>query len=700
MGMMTRMRDHAHVFIIAFAVVFIAFWVISDINPAELLRGSRNEIGNIDGKSITYQEYQDMVEQVIKERKKENPTMETDENAIASVREQIWGDYITRAVIDHAVKDLNISVTDQEINDWVRSDNPPEVLAKYFRDSTTGTFNRENYMLFLSKPEPANREAMIQIEKQLKDELTRTKLTTALSGAIHVSEQDLRNKFIDQNLQLSASYVYFDPRTLAAKDTAAPTEQEYKDYYERNLRQFKTKELRKVKYVLFPEIPSSSDSNAIRNELNALADEARGGADFLELVKNSSEQQYQDQWFGRQMMGNPAMDKLFSEPVGSIVGPLATETGYSIYKILDQRQGTETLNEASHILFRTDGGQDDATQKQKAMDALQKAKSGQDFGALAAKLSEEPGASERKGALGWFGKGRMVPEFETAVNKAKIGEIVGPVKTQFGYHVIKVTARSAQEIKYAELRMSIKASAGTRDDLLAKARDFAYLANDKSLEEEAKYQKMKLEETPEFAKQSGSYIPNIGVNPALLKFAFENKIGTISDVFRASNGYVVCMVSDKRPEGHKPLEDVREQIKPQVVADRQMRKTLEIAANAQKGRNSLQEIAASRAGLTVSTTGSFSLSAGAPGVGRDEAFNGTLLGMKEGQISKPIRGMRGVFIVQLQSKGGFDETAFKVKKSELRQQTLSQIQNEFIQSWLEQMKDKIKVVDNRDRFYR
>jgi peptidyl-prolyl cis-trans isomerase D len=700
MGMMTRMRDHAHVFIIAFAVVFIAFWVISDINPSELLRGSQNEIGNIDGRSITYQDFQQVVDQVVEERKKENPTMDMDENAMASVREQIWNDYITRAVIDRAVTQLNITVTDQEINDWVRSDNPPEVLAKYFRDSTTGVLNRENYMLFLSKPEPQNREAMIQIEKQLKDELTRTKLTTALSGAIQISEQDLRSKFSEQNLQLNASYIHFDPRTIAAKDTGAPTDEEYKVFYEKNKRQFKTKELRKLKYVLFPEIPASGDSASVRNELNALVAEARGGADFLELVKNSSEQQYQDQWVSRQMMGSQVVDQIFGQPVGAIVGPIAGEAGYSIYKILDQRSGTEVLNEASHILFRTDGGQDNAKQNQKALEALAQAKSGADFGALAAKLSEEPGAADRKGALGWFGKGRMVPEFETAVNKAKVGEIIGPVKTQFGYHIVKVTNRSSMEIKYAEIRMSIKPSARTRDDLLEKARNFAYFANEKSLEEEANYQKLKLEETPEFAKQSGSYIPNIGVNASLMKFAFENGIGTISDVYRASNGYVVCMVSEKLPEGYKPLEDLKEQIRPQVIVDRQMRRTMEFAKTAQSGKNSLQDIAASKPGLSVSPTGSFSISAGAPGVGRDEAFIGTLLGMKEGQISKPVRGMRGVFILQLHSKSGFDETAYKVKKNELRQQNLGQLQNEFIQAWLDQMKEKIAVTDNRDRFFR
>ena len=400
------------------------------------------------------------------------------------------------------------------------------------------------------------------------------------------------------------------------------------------------------------------------------------------------------------MLGTQVVDKLFSAPVGSIVGPLPSETGLSLYKILEQRAGTEVLNEAAHILFRTDGGQNDAEQKQKAENALQRARSGEDFGELAAKLSEEPGAADRKGSLGWFGKGRMVAEFETAVNNAKVGEVTGPVKTQFGYHIIKVTNRSSMEIKYAEIRMSIKPSSSTRDDLLEKARNFAYFANEKSLEEEANYQKLKVEETPEFSQQSGSYIPNIGVNPSLMKFAFESSVGTLSDVHRASNGYVVCMVSDERPEGFKSLEEVKEQIKPQVVSDRQFIKTMAHAKSLMAGKKSLQDMAASKPGLIVQPTGSFTISSGPPGIGRDEALIGTLLGMKEGQVRGPVRGMRGVYIVQLNNRSGFDETAYKVKKTELRQQNLNQLQNEFIQSWLDQMKEHISITDNRDRFYR
>lgn len=102
---------------------------------------------------------------------------------------------------------------------------------------------------------------------------------------------------------------------------------------------------------------------------------------------------------------------------------------------------------ASHILFMIPEGAPEAEVKKKeeaAKAALEKAKAtktDEEFNALAKELSEEPGAKERGGDLGLFSKEMMVPEFADAAFAAKVGEVVGPVKSQFGYHVIKVTDR-------------------------------------------------------------------------------------------------------------------------------------------------------------------------------------------------------------------------------------------------------------------
>lgn len=700
MGMMTKMRDNAHVFIIAFAVVFVAFWVFSDLDLGSIMQGSMNEIGNVGGKAISYQEFQDVVERAAEQRKQQNNGRDLTENDYMQIREQVWNDFVTQTIVEQAIEEFGITVSDEEITDWVFSDEPPQQLAQYFMDST-GRFNRDAYQQFLRNPGPENQQALVAIESQLRSELLRSKLTNILTSSVIVSEGSVRAKYIEQNTDFVSSYVFFDPRVFAGADTAAPSQDEYEHYYEKYKERFKTEDMRKLKYVVFPDVPSKGDTTAIVNELNTLKELAVGGQDFLELVANNSVTPYDSsRWFTRDQVGPDVAKQVFSQPVGSIVGPVPNETGLSLYKIMAERTSDNVMYHASHVLLRTDGGQDDAAQKAKAEQVLAKAKAGADFAALAAQYSEEPGAAERGGDLSWFGKGRMVKEFEDAVFGARPGDIKGVIKTQFGYHVIKVHDRSTRELRLAEIRMDIRSGSGTRDAIFERARDFAYFASESGFEAEAATRKLQVLETPEFAKQTGSYIPNLGTNPALLKFAFENGVGEISEVHQSSAGYTVAMVSEERPAGYRSLDEVREQIKPQVVYERQLANTLKKARSIAGKGKSLEEIAASRSGLVVATTPPYKLQSGVPNVGSDQAFIGRMLALKPGGITEPFRGQRGIYVARLDSKSAFDDTGYKVKKDEIRQQLLSSTQNEFIQSWIEQRRNEIDIVDNRDKFFR
>ncbi len=699
MAMMTKMRDHAHVFIIAFVVIFVAFWVVSDLDVSSIMQGSYNEIGNINGQPITYQDFQARVEQVAEQRRQQNEGKDLSENDYTSIREQVWNDFVTQGVIENAIEEFNITVSDQEITDWIRGSNPPQQLTQYFVDSL-GAFNSEAYKQFLDNPGTENQQALLQIEDQLRSELLRIKLTNVINSSVIISEGDIRAKYVEQNTEFVASYTLFDPRIIAATDTAAPTDAENEQFYQKYKERYKIEDLRKLNYVLFPDVPSKDDSNSVRSELTTLTDLAEGGMDFLELVNENSEVQYADNWVARDQVSAPVANEVFGQPVGSIVGPLAGETGFSIYKVIEQREGEKLLYRASHILLRTDGGQDDATQKAKAEEAYAKAKAGEDFGALVTEYSEEPGASERAGDLSWFTKERMVSEFSDPVFKSKVGQILGPVKSQFGYHVIEVTGRSTSEIKLAEIRMSVRAGSRTKDDLFENARNFAYFATENGFENEAANSEFEILETTEFARQSSSYIPGIGSNPALIKFAFENSVGEISEVHRAANGYVVSRISDARDAGYRPLDEVREQIKTQVVFERQIHKALEKAQSVASGKKSLEQIVAANPQFSITTTPPFKLSAGVPNIGPDQAFIGTMMSLDVNEVSVPFRGLRGVFVLRLDSRSAFDETAYNVKKEELRQQELQSRQNAFIQSWLEQKREEMSIVDNRDRFFR
>src|SRR5207245_5247253 len=101
---------------------------------------------------------------------------------------------------------------------------------------------------------------------------------------------------------------------------------------------------------------------------------------------------------------------------------------------------------------------------------------GRAFAGLGRAYSKDAGSGARGGDVGWFGKGKMVKPFEDAAMKARPGQIVGPVRTPFGYHIIKVLARDSREVKISYIHMSINASSQTKSDIKQRAKEFSYLA--------------------------------------------------------------------------------------------------------------------------------------------------------------------------------------------------------------------------------
>lgn len=189
---------------------------------------------------------------------------------------------------------------------------------------------------------------------------------------------------------------------------------------------------------------------------------ARFGSDkafqsFLERTQQSEADVKSD------LEKNLLRDKLFAK---LLQGQEPTEDDAKKYyeENKDKYKQKEQIN-AQHILFKTDKNTTDAEKKKKLADAkkaLADAKKGADFGELAKKLSEGPTA-QRGGDLGTFSRGRMVKQFEDAAFAAKPGEIIGPVETQFGYHVIKVNEKTAESQRpYDEVKDSILTSLKAR----------------------------------------------------------------------------------------------------------------------------------------------------------------------------------------------------------------------------------------------
>ena len=191
-------------------------------------------------------------------------------------------------------------------------------------------------------------------------------------------------------------------------------------------------------------------------------------------------------------------------------------------------------------------------------------KNGENFETLAEKYSKD-NSGQNGGDLGWFSKGKMVKPFEDAVFKLKKkGDISKPVKTQFGWHLIKLTDRKKEkndkgeqeeQVRASHILLKTEISEATLDELHSEAERFIYKAQEKGFEEFARENNYRIQNTPSFPKDG--MIPGIGNNPELVEFAFDAKDGSISDVIDTRNALLVATTDERRPAGFKPFDEVR-----------------------------------------------------------------------------------------------------------------------------------------------
>lgn len=696
MPIMTKMRDNMPtiliLLVVAFVLTIVFEWGMDYLGLAT--RGYEN-IGVINDRKISYQEFVELVRQR-SEQEKSQTGKEPDENALSRIRDEVWNSLVTQTLVDQEIQRLGIDVPDQEIIDWVKGENPPEFLYRQFLDSN-GVFNRAAYEAAIA--DPRNKEIWIQIEQGLKKQRMQEKLQSIIMASVRIPESELYEKFLEQNLKLNIEYIFFDPNKFVTDEEANLTDSDIEKYYNEHSAEFKIEPTRKLKYVKFVEVPSSKDTQSVIAELEDVLNKVKSGADFIDLLNTYSENPATDVFYKRGELSQIKEEKLFSAKVGEIVGPYADFDGYHLTKILEERTGTDEFVRASHILISIQGN-DSLSALNEARNILARIKKGEDFGTLAKQYSKDPSSAEKGGDLGWFGKGRMVKPFEEACYKAQINQIVGPIKTQFGYHIIKLTGRSKREINVADILIPVKVSSETRSLIYQNAQDFRYLAGENGFIKEAEVANYQVLETPSFTKDG--IIPGLGKHPALNRFAFSKDLGDISEVFPIPEGYGVFMISEIKKGGIRPLSELKESLRPRVLRE----KKLKILANkVAKFRQELsetdplQKLTEKYPDLTIQTSGQFSLISGIPGIGRDIKLNGALLSLKTNVVSKPIEGTRGYYIVKLLEKSEIDSTTYNSQKETLKKQLLLSKKSQFISEWLEQLKKKADIEDNRDMFF-
>jgi peptidyl-prolyl cis-trans isomerase D len=354
---------------------------------------------------------------------------------------------------------------------------------------------------------------------------------------------------------------------------------------------------------------------------------------------------------------------------------------------------------AEHILFKTVGKTDAeiAEIKQKAEDVLKKAKAGANFEDLAKKYSEDDASKVKGGDLGWIVEGQTVPEFQQAAFTLPNGSISPElVKTEYGFHIIKVLDHEQARTKSLDEVRSTIAPAVLLAKVNAKASDIANQmaaavrqSNHQSLDDLAKKFNLETGDTPLVGAADSMGI--LGNSPELHASLFELGKGELSQPIQTERGFVIITPKDIETAHQGTLAEVRDK----VVADYQQDKAGELARSkveqlakqAQGGEDFTK--AAKSLNLDVQTPAAFTRTGDIPGLGSAQTLDGAF-NLPVGQISAPKQVSGGWLVYKVVEHDSADPAELILQSEQIKQQLLQSKQNAAYDAFRTALEDRLK----------
>ncbi|MFQ5525289.1 MAG: peptidyl-prolyl cis-trans isomerase [Thermoanaerobaculia bacterium] len=323
---------------------------------------------------------------------------------------------------------------------------------------------------------------------------------------------------------------------------------------------------------------------------------------------------------------------------------------------------------ARHILLQVNADRSADQARSELENAKQRILAGEDFAALAAELSEDPGSKQRGGDLGLFGRGAMVEGFENAAFSTAPGELAGPVQTDFGYHLIEVLERNDGGLRpYQEVESLIEQRLlGERSREVAeeKAQELSQKIASSELDLGGLAESedgVTFQTTPPFAVDEN--VPSVGRATPFANAAFDLETGAVSDPVRLARGWAILSVVEVQEPRIPPLGEVRADVESALRVERQRQVALErLTAERHRGLDAIAE----SVGLQIEEPESFGLDGVVGTLGADARVVDAALELDEGDLGGPIATDEGAVMFEVVERQRMDPAEFENQKSATR----------------------------------
>jgi peptidyl-prolyl cis-trans isomerase D len=673
----------------------------------------RQQVGEVLGKKISVQEFQEMVDEYQSVIKMTQGRDNLSEEEMNQVKDQVWQQFVNNTILEEETKKLGLTVTDEELQNILKAGTNQMLMQTPFINQQTGRFDVTQLTKFLDdykkiQSQPQQAQVLEQykqiydywkfVEKQIRTSILGSKYQSLIAHCLLSNPVSAKMAFEAQTQESDIQLATLPYSAIKDADVQV-SDADLKAKYEEQKEMFKQYvESRDIKFVDFQVVASAADRAALMKTINEARQKLESGAAPADVVRKAQSQiAYTGIAATKRAYAPDIAAKLDSMQVGQVSAPFETayDNTVNVIKLIGKSQMPDSIE---YRQIQVGGATVEAARK--TADSIATAlKGGADFEALAKKYNQ-PGASqwltsamyERETALDTDSKAYITAVTTAAPNEVKNVEFSG------GNIVLQVLNRKAMVTKYdaAVIKHTIDFSKETYSAAYNKFSQ--YVSENKTiegLEKNAQKFGFKVQERKDMVNSEHN-VAGLRSTRETMKWIFDAKEGEVSPLYECGNNdhLMVVALTKIHPVGYRGLDVVQEEVKQEVIRDKKFAKAVEML----KGVNSLDAAKAKGAKIDSVRQITFSAPVFVQATGTSEpALSGAVAVAKAGQFSAaPIKGNGGAFLFKVLDKKQREGAKFdaKAEQAQLRQKAMQAAGR-----YLNELYMKANVVDNRYLFF-
>ena len=667
------------------------------------------DMGKINGTTISYQHFNELMEEMENNYKRQQGVSQVPTDVDYQIREQVWQNLVTETLTDEQFAKLGLTVSPAEVSDMYVGTFIHPYLRQSFTDPKTGVYQVQAIQYYVDNFEnldTAQRMEWMELEKAVKADRKQQKYSALIARGMYmpnaIAKQiaEMGNK-LSNVTAVNCSYQSVDDSEITL------SEEDYQKYYNKHKAEFRLRdEMREIEYIVYPIAPTTKDMEDIATAVQSTWEEFQtvDADELLFFVNSESDRSYDSTYRKASEFASPMDSALMAAGEGSFISPRIAGNEWMMAKVLKIANRPDSLRASAIYIFNDKVGgnitRGDEQAKQLADSVSNLVKSGaMTFEQAVEQYSDDPQKANNNGDMEWQLDGGYGFLNEEIINTPEGGVFVMQHPNEVGYFVVKVTGKTTPHRKYrvATIARTIAASEATTRNIYNEANKFA--GNNRTYAEmTAGAQQENLQVRNAMVTSMQYSVSGINNARSIVQWAFNEKTekGAVADqIFEADDMYIVAALKDVYKVGYATLDQVRSMIENQVRNEKKGELLMARMEEAKKANADIYAIA-TKVNSVVDTLDSVSFNDYFLGkYGMEPKVQSAIAAAAENTLVGPIQGAQGVYMVKVNAKMDnptpVDPATIRSQKEQSFMQGLRSVQ--------QVLKDNAKVVDQRNKFF-